>query len=185
MATLEMVEKLRQRANVSYDEAKYALEQCGDDLLEAMIYLERQGKVNNGGGTGYYSTEWEQQYQNPNWNAAHHQHRGEGFVQLMQRFCNWVGRLIQKGWVNSFEVWKGEERVISMPVLILVILLAFCFWITIPLLIVGLFFSLRYRFCGPELNDLQVNNVMDKASETAENIKAEVINLSNDHHDKH
>ena len=44
MATFEMVEKIRQYANVTYDEAKAALDACNDDLLEAVIYLEKQGK---------------------------------------------------------------------------------------------------------------------------------------------
>ncbi len=45
MEQLEKVEKLRQRANVSYEEAKEALEASGWDLLDAMVYLEKQGKV--------------------------------------------------------------------------------------------------------------------------------------------
>jgi hypothetical protein len=43
---MEHVEKLREKANVSYAEAKAALDACGDDLLEALLYQERQGKVN-------------------------------------------------------------------------------------------------------------------------------------------
>ena len=36
MESFEKVEKLRQRANVSYEEAKAALEASGWDLLDAM-----------------------------------------------------------------------------------------------------------------------------------------------------
>ena len=45
MDFLEKVDRLRQRANVTYEEAKQALEQTGGDLLEAVILLEKQGKV--------------------------------------------------------------------------------------------------------------------------------------------
>ena len=45
MDELEKVEKLRERANVSYEEAKEALEKSNGDLLDAIVYLERQGKV--------------------------------------------------------------------------------------------------------------------------------------------
>ena len=55
MATIEQVEKLRSKANVSYEEAKNALEACGDDILEAMIYLEKQGKVQPPPTEGSYS----------------------------------------------------------------------------------------------------------------------------------
>ena len=47
MDNFEKVEKLREKAGVSYEEAKTALEQCNYDLLDAMIYLEKQGKVQN------------------------------------------------------------------------------------------------------------------------------------------
>ena len=40
MEQLEKVEKLRQRANVSYEEAKEALEASDWDLLDAMVYLD-------------------------------------------------------------------------------------------------------------------------------------------------
>ena len=45
MDNLEKVEKLRERANVSYEEAKAALEQSDWDLLDAMVKLEKSGKT--------------------------------------------------------------------------------------------------------------------------------------------
>ena len=45
MDQFEKVEKLKERANVTYEEAKQALEASGWDVLEAMIYLEKQGKA--------------------------------------------------------------------------------------------------------------------------------------------
>ena len=45
MEQLEKVEKLRERADVSYEEAKEALEACDWDLLDAMVWLEKRGKV--------------------------------------------------------------------------------------------------------------------------------------------
>lgn len=44
MATLEQVEKLRLKVDCTYEEAKAALENNDNDMLEALIYLERQGK---------------------------------------------------------------------------------------------------------------------------------------------
>lgn len=43
--SLELIEMLRERANVSYEEAKEALEKCNDDVVEALIYLEKQDKI--------------------------------------------------------------------------------------------------------------------------------------------
>ena len=47
MDHFEMVEKLRQKAQVSYEDAKSALEACDWDLLDALVYLEQQGKLQN------------------------------------------------------------------------------------------------------------------------------------------
>lgn len=43
--SLEMIDELRKRANVSYEEAKNALEKCNGDVLEALVYLEKHSKV--------------------------------------------------------------------------------------------------------------------------------------------
>ena len=45
MDHLEMVEKLREKANVSYEEANAALEACDWDLLDALLMLESQGRL--------------------------------------------------------------------------------------------------------------------------------------------
>lgn len=43
--TLEQIDLLRKRANVSYEEAKGALEKCNGDIVEALVYLEKDDKV--------------------------------------------------------------------------------------------------------------------------------------------
>ena len=40
--TLEQVERLREKAAVSYGQAKAALEYSGGNLLDALIYLEER-----------------------------------------------------------------------------------------------------------------------------------------------
>ena len=42
---LEQIDELRKRTNVSYQDAKKALEECNGDILEALIYLEKAKKV--------------------------------------------------------------------------------------------------------------------------------------------
>ena len=60
MEMIEKVERLREKANVSYEEAKAALEQTGGDLLDAIVLLERQGKVKEPAHSTF-STEYEEQ----------------------------------------------------------------------------------------------------------------------------
>ena len=45
MTNLEKVEKLRKKADITYEEAKAALESCDWDILDAIVKLEAEGKV--------------------------------------------------------------------------------------------------------------------------------------------
>ena len=48
MEHMEMVEKLREKANITIEEAKVVLEKNNWDMLDALIELERQGKIADG-----------------------------------------------------------------------------------------------------------------------------------------
>jgi hypothetical protein len=187
MATLEMVDKLKQRAGVTYDEAKAALDACGDDLLEAIIYLERQGKIPPPVGGGYYSTQHANLTVHPGGNGSYAgaPPRGDSFGDMMRRFGAWIKKVIHKGNTNHFEVWHQNALSVTVPVTVLALLLVFCFWITLPLMVVGLFFGCTYRFRGPELEDCTVNSVMDSAAKAADGIKSEVKNASKEYKDHH
>ena len=177
MTTLEMVEKLRERANVSYDEAKAALDACGGDLLEAMIYLEKQGKVAPPTGGGYYSSQQDEdsQKKRKQKDAAQKQrYEGESFSQLIGRFFRWLRSLVSKGNSNMLDIWRHEEILISLPVTVLVVLILFCFYAVIPLMIVGLFFGCRYRFRGADIEKTIANKVMESAENAADSIKHDI-----------
>ena len=62
MTNFEKVEKLVQKANVSYEEAKAALDKADGDLLDAIIILEKEGKT-QAPRQSSFSTEYEQQTQ--------------------------------------------------------------------------------------------------------------------------
>ena len=58
----------------------------------------------------------------------------------------------------------------SIPLTVLLPLLLFMFWWVVPILVIGLFFGFRYSFRGHQVTNV-VNKAMDKAAQTAENIK--------------
>ncbi|NLA86281.1 MAG: ubiquitin [Clostridiales bacterium] len=182
MATLEQVEKLREKTGVSFEEAKAVLEECNDDLLDAIIYLERQGKVNAPAGGGYYSSQYtqeEQEYQ-ANGGCCNDRRAGCGsFGESMGKFGRFCARIFNIGNTNYLEAEKRGEVMFSVPVTVLVILLIFFFWVVVPLFILSLFFGFRYRFVGNEMGTEQVNKVMDGASDTAEDIKKNFSSSNN------
>lgn len=178
MVTLEQVEKLCERANISYDEARAALEETNGDILEAIINLEKQNRIQAPRG-GYYNSRNTQQDGNAN---AFGEGTSEGyrednciyFKELVGKFIGWCKKIIGKGNRNNFEVRKGQSKVMAIPVTVLVVLVAFMFWATIPIMVVGLFFGYRYAFSGPDLGRENVNRAMDSVADVAENIKREV-----------
>ena len=179
MTTLEQVEKLRAMANISYDEAKVALDASNGDLLEAIIYLEKQGKVITPIGGGYYSsqrtTDTSAFSDNQNWeNQTNNCNNRKSFTSLMKRFGTFCLEMVRKGNANTFEVLKDEESKASIPVTVLALLLIFAFWITIPLIVIGLFFGFRYRFHGPDLSGKTVNDAMNSAANAAVNLKKSI-----------
>jgi Translation elongation factor Ts len=170
MITLEQVEQLRAKANVSYDEAKEALEAANGDLLDAIIYLEKKGKVTPPAAGGSYSSA-RQSSDRPVDDKKSDAQNYENFGDLLKRFWLFCCKVVHKGNVNNFEIHKDGEYKASIPITLLVIIIIFAFWIAVPLIIIGLFFGFRYRFSGPDFKKETVNNAINIAANAAEDIK--------------
>lgn len=186
MTDFEKAEKLREKANVSFEEAKEALVNSDGDMLDAMIYLEKQGKSTQPNGGGYYSSDGvtEHEYRGANYNEGSRPQGdgGESFSDMMRRFGRFCARMLNKGVTNYLDATKGDRLMFSCPVLAAVVLLIFFFWITVPLFIISLFLGFRYQFRGPDLGRESFNNAMDSASQAVEEVKrsfAERANESN------
>ena len=171
MTHIEMVEKLRERADVNYADAKDALERADWDLLDAMILLEKEGKVR--GETAIRVTpEPErggsaQEEKTKDSNAAH----AATFRELLGKLWNGLKKLVHLGNINLFIVEKNGAQSMALSVTVLVILILIGFWVVVPLLILGLFFGYRYGFQGPHLGRDNINSAMHKATDLADDIK--------------
>jgi len=51
---LDLIDELRKRANVSYEDARDALEKCNGDMVEALIYLEKERKIKPENSNGFF-----------------------------------------------------------------------------------------------------------------------------------
>ncbi len=165
MDHFERVEKLKERANVSYEEAKQALEACGWDMLDAMIYLEKLGKARvSASFSSEPGKEDEQKFEKQ-------EQPKETFGELLCRFGRWCAKWIDRGNRNSFVIEKGKKEVLRVPVTLLIVLVIFTFWIIVPLMVAGMFFDMRYHFCGPDVKSVDINHAMDAAADAAESLK--------------
>jgi hypothetical protein len=172
MTNIEKVEKLREKANVNYADAKDALERSDWDVLDAMILLEKDGKIpteQNIVEVAYTTKDDEPNAEQSTASAG----STPGLGDLLRQFVRFAGRLIKKGNANTLIVERGSETIVGVPVTIFVLLAALAFWAIIPLLIIGLFFGFKYSFSGPDLGKDHINSAIHKANDVADGIKKE------------
>ena len=186
--TLEQVERLREKADVSYGQAKAALEYSGGNLLDALIYLEEQGVIPRP-EDAYYSTKNEAPPPPPQElpvlqvkpeakQAKQKKHKRRGVRHLL----HWLRRILLD---NELEIWRKGQPITAVPMLILLILV-FCLpWIALPLLILGLFLGFRYQIAGPDLENDTINGMMDSAASTAADVGRQVMDELKTQHEKY
>lgn len=160
MEHFEMVEKLRQKANVSYEEAKAALEQNDWDLLDALVSLEGQGRV-HGEQAESFTTKKE---------ARKEPAKEPDFRSAFTRFFQFLGELVNKGNKIQLEISRYGKPVIALPLTVVVVLAVFLFWVVLWMAVIGFFFGFRYTFSGHKGAEA-VNKAMDKAAQVTEQIK--------------
>lgn len=95
--TLEQVDVVRERCNVSYAQAKEAIEACNGDVLEAIIYIEQNQKKENEN-----SETKENEYA---FNAI-----------SMEELKNLIKGLIEKGNVTRIKIKKDDKEILDIPV---------------------------------------------------------------------
>lgn len=171
---LDKVEKIREKTGVSYEDAKAALEAANGDVLDALVLLENQGKIEKP-DVQVYSTGEKKDGSEELHEAvkAYEEDKSGSFRNTSKRFFAWCKKWVNKGMENYFVVNRNGEEMISLPVLALVILLVIAFWVIITLLIVGLFFGCKYSFRGDITKKVDINSACDKAAEAAEAVKNE------------
>ena len=158
MDHFEMVEKLRQKANVSYEEAKAALEASDWDILDALVLLESEGKVKGEEAAPEYTTQ-----EKPLETAKQDRH---DWKTGLGKVWEVVKKLFQKGNANQFIITRKDKEVTSMPITVMVLLLILLWPVSAIALFVALFFGVRYSFRGPDING-KVNDVMNSAMDKA------------------
>ena len=63
MDKLNLVEKLRTKTGITYEDAKRVLEINNWDILEAILDLEKQGKVKSPSVSIFYTNEYNESYE--------------------------------------------------------------------------------------------------------------------------
>lgn len=175
----EMAERLVEKTGCTFEDAREALRASDNDLLEAIIWLERNGKSHKAAQMGSYSTAQAKEI-----NATEEMNRAQREFEKasrrskisegLDRFFKAVGDFLRSLIDVQFVVYHSDRRVMSIPLLLLIVLLILLFWIILPLLIIGLFTNFKYRFVGVDTITVDVNEIAERASRGAEQIKNDI-----------
>lgn len=177
MEDIKLIEKLKDKANISYEEAKEVLENNNWDILDAIIYLEKKGKINGPSVGTFYTNENKDNYSN-DYNIAIYNGKEEnkssrkfnGFEGIFEAIC----RVIDTCNNIFLEIAKDGRMFLKIPFTVLILLLMFTFWIIIPLVIVGLFFGIEFSVASKRVNTDKANKIFREISLVVKRIKEEI-----------
>lgn len=164
----QQIQRLSAHAGISPEQARTALEACGGDLLDALVWLEQQGIIADA-GVCTYSTKDGVTAEPPNQTAPE--------AEPAQEKQNWL--VAAWNWLvdNRLEAYRkdSDDRSMECPMAALLALLALAWWVVTLLLVAGFFLGWRYRLVGPNLGRSQmVQDVMEKLDDGAETVVDQV-----------
>lgn len=181
MERYEMAELLSQKAGVSLEQARTALENNNWDMLDAMIDLERQNKKAD--SSVHMETDAEQSNRIRHVRNVSSEKDPSPFSNGFAVLWEYIKRLFRILLDNDFIVMRRGKQLLAVPVLILVILLFASFGFMLLALLVGLFLDCRYQFRGRQLGQEGINAAMNKVSDLAGNIKESFQNAAGENKD--
>lgn len=169
MEQMELIEALREKTGCSYSEARAAVAESGEDLLEALCWLEDHGKTQLVGAACSTS-----QREAPEPEPQPEREKRES---AFSRGCKdlWHGICDLLRWANrTLLVVKNRDGGVELriPLTAVVLLLIVCFWFVVAAVVLALFCGLRFSFEGPISDDL--NAAMGKATDFVESVRDEI-----------
>lgn len=139
--TIELIDELRKRANVSFESAKEALESCNGDLIEALIYLEKTNKI-----------------ETPTSNDK-------------EKLINKAKELLGKTNNTKFIVSKEGKTVVNLPLTATILIGTFTFHVSAIAMGVGLFSGYKFKLEKNNGEDVKVNDVINKVQDNIDSFK--------------
>jgi len=157
--SLEQIEMLKERANISYGEAKEILEKSNGDILEALINLEKESKL---------KTPQKEKECCPS-----------GFWTTTKKLTKTGERLIKKGNEIKFVIRKAENTVVDLPLNVVLLVTV----ITPPVTLVGVLAAFvtnhKIRLVKPDGEDMGINRTFDKISSAVNSVSNQVTEAIN------
>ena len=165
MDRLNLVEKLRTKTGITYEDAKMVLEINNWDILDAILDLERQGKIKGPSVSIFYTNEYNENYEVKKDSNYKYNSTFEGIFEVICKaidICN-----------NIFIEIKGKNNFfLKFPLTVVIVFLIFGFWLLIPVAVIGLFLDVEFFVESKKINTDKVNDILSKISKKVQNIKS-------------
>jgi len=175
MTRLEMVERIREKTGVTYEEAREALEKANWDMLDAIVTLEKDKPAAEPINEPVYVQDNAQEAPKPVKKPVRRVNTGD-IGSKVAAALRWVGNLIKKGESNHLEISHKDEVIMEISLVSLILIFLLSWWIPSILIVVGLFTGYKFRVTGSGAAGRIVNNVSEKASQKAD----EIVNKINE-----
>lgn len=166
MEHVDMVEKLHEKAGISLSEAKDALERSDWDMLEALLLLEREGKISpltasattTGSSEEYAAVVPTASPEKKKGRSKRSEQKDSEFEESMHRFSDQLKEFVLKGFTHDFVISRKGEKILCIPVFITVLIAIFAFYPILIALILGLFFDCSYTILRRSSSRDEANN---------------------------
>ena len=188
MDNFEKIEQLVNKTGSSYEDAKAALEGCGWDMIDAIIKLERDGKVKK--ESAEYTAKPEEEVKAIPEVTVDVKGSGSGNQSTGNAEKKEKARKERRGIWNRFKSIMTNNRLViiknngqqlaDLPIWIPIIVLVCFFWATLILAVIAMVVGCRFHFEGEDLGKININDTMDKATEYAEKVKNDLTKKGND-----
>ena len=186
MDNFEKIEQLVNKAGCSYEDAKAALEGCGWDMIDAIISLERDGKIKK--ESAAYSAQpaheadivSEVTVDSTGSRTGNQGNAGKSEKEKKEKKGIWK-RFKSIMTDNRLVIIKSNgQQLADLPIWIPVIALICFFWATLILAVIAMVFGCRFHFEGADLGKININDTMDKATDYAEKVKNDLTKKRNE-----
>lgn len=173
MTNTDMIDKIVQKSGITREQAEDALNKNNWDLLDAMIYVERNYQTTDQSATSssQYSTYTKKEQNFQPTNDPYAQNEGKDKItELLEKLCNCL--------VNDrLVISRNGKDILPLPIIIFVLLLISSFSAILVIMIISMFFDVKYYCRGQLLGNDDVNGVFDQLFNFVQKLKREIKNL--------
>ena len=155
MEEFEKVEQLVKVTGVSFEDAKNAIRACDGNIVDAMVYLEKLGKINKNNAAGRSTASAE-----------------DICKKAIEDVKKPAGKFVDYMTKNKLSIKKGDDEVVKVPVGAAAILGCMAAPVAVPAAFLSMMCGYEYSLSG-ETGVEGTNKVMDKVGDVAVKVKEE------------